>query len=209
MALVQSHPRDYTVEQYLEIERKSEERHEYMDGIIYEMAGESDEHGEITVNLVREVSSQLMGTPCRVRTKDTKVQSGAANRPAKKVLFSYPDVLVICGKPQFRDDHRDVINNPAVIIEVLSESTEAFDRGEKFLRYKEWNPTLTDYILVSQKTAFVQHSIRQDDGAWLTYDYRGIAQVVAIKSINVTLDLTRVYDRVVFPDEGEPDQPLD
>ena len=157
------------------------------------------------MNLVREVSTQLMGTPCRVRTKDTKVQSGAANRSSRKVLFSYPNVLVISGKPQFRDDHRDVINNPAVIIEVLSESTEAFDRGEKFLRYKEWNPTLTDYILVSQKTAFVEHSIRQEDGAWLTYTHRGVEETVAITSINVTLDLTRVYDRVIFPEVEEAD----
>src|SRR5258705_9730056 len=103
MTLVQSRsdsPR-YTVEQYLEIERKSGERHYYLDGVIYEMAGESDEHGEITVNLVRELSMQLMDTPCRVRSKDTKVQSGPANPLSRKVVFSYPDVLVICGKLEF------------------------------------------------------------------------------------------------------------
>ena len=205
MALVQSHSRHYTVEEYLEIERKSEERHYYLDGVIYEMAGESDEHGEITVNLVREVSAQLLNTPCRVRTKDTKVQSGPAKPLSRKVVFSYPDVLVICGKPEFRDDHRDVINNPAVIIEVLSGSTEAFDRGEKFLRYQLWNPTLTDYILVSQSTPLIEHSIRQEDGAWLTYAHRGLGQIVEIKSINVALDLTRVYDRVVFADPEEAD----
>ena len=207
MALMQSgsHSR-YTVEQYLEIERKSEERHYYLDGVIYEMAGESDEHGEITVNLVREISGQLMDTPCRVRTKDTKVQSGPANPLSRKVVFSYPDVLVICGKREFRDDHQDVITNPAVIIEVLSESTEAFDRGEKFLRYQLWNPTLTDYILVSQRTPLIEHSVRQADGAWLTYVRRGLDQVMEIKSINVALDLTRVYDRVVFSDSDEADQ---
>ena len=205
MTLVQSRsdsPR-YTVEQYLEIERKSGQRHYYLDGVIYEMAGESDEHGEITVNLVRELSTQLMDTLCRVRSKDTKVQSGPANPLSRKVVFSYPDVLVICGKLEFRDNHRDVIINPAVIIEVLSESTEAFDRGEKFLRYQLWNPTLTDYVLVSQSTPLVEHSIRQTDGGWLTYVCRGLDEVVEIESINVALDLARVYDRVIFSDPME------
>ena len=207
MALAQSPSNSlhYTVEQYLEIERKSGERHYYVDGVIYEMAGESDEHGEITVNLVRELSTQLMDTPCRVRTKDTKVQSGPANPLSRKVVFSYPDVLVICGELQFRDEHRDVIINPAVIVEVLSESTEAFDRGEKFLRYQLWNPTLTDYILVSQTTPLVEHSIRQADGGWLTYARRGLSQVVEIKSINAALNLTRVYDRVGFSDSTDSD----
>jgi Uma2 family endonuclease len=130
----------HSIEEYLALERASEERHEYLDGLVYAMAGESGEHGDISVNLVREVSVQLRGTSCRARTKDTKVLSGP--RPihtrSKQGLFSYPDLVVICGEPQYHDEFTDVILNPAVIIEVLSESTESFDRGEKFHRYQVW-----------------------------------------------------------------------
>jgi Uma2 family endonuclease len=105
----------HTVEEYLALERESEERHEYLDGQIYEMAGESLEHGDISVNLVRELSTQLRGTPCRVLTKDTKVLNGPAirSRRSTKGLFSYPD-LVVCREPKFLDEHRDVLRNPTV-----------------------------------------------------------------------------------------------
>jgi Uma2 family endonuclease len=132
------------------LERDSEERHEYLDGQIYLMAGESPEHADICTNLIRELAPQLRDTPCRVRSK-AKVRSGPSPIPRKsaKGLFSYPDVVVICGEPQYYDEIRHTVINPTVIIEVLSDSTEAFDRGEKFLRYQNWNPSLTDYILVS------------------------------------------------------------
>jgi Uma2 family endonuclease len=96
--------------------------------------------------------------------------------------------------------HRDVVLNPNVIIEVLSESTEAFDRGDKFLRYKKWNPTLTDYLLVSQRVPVVEHSIRQEDEGWMTYVHRGLDQIVEIESINVKLALSLVYERINFSD---------
>ena len=135
MSFPQAQPR-HRVEEYLELERKSEERHEFLDGFIYAMAGESPEHGIACVNLVGQLHPQLRGKPCQIFSKDMKVRSGPIprGRYAKKGLFSYPDLLVVCGELEFHDKHRDVLLNPTVIIEVLSPTTEAFDRGEKFWR---------------------------------------------------------------------------
>lgn len=205
MSVAQSEPR-YTVEEYLASERESEERHEYLDGQIFAMAGESPEHGDICTNLVLQLAAQLRDTPCRVRSKDTKVRSGTSSmsRKSAKGLFSYPDIVVICGEPQYYDEHRHVVINPSVIIEVLSDSTEAFDRGEKFLRYQNWNPSLTDYILVSQFAPIVEHYVRQPDGSWTYHVYQGLEHNVFITSIDCTLRLAEVYDRVVFPvDSGD------
>jgi len=190
----------YSIEEYLALERASEERHEYIDGYIYAMAGESGEHGDISVNLVREISVQLRGTLCRVRSKDTKVLSGPMPiRPrSKQGLFSYPDLVVICGEPQYHDENADVILNPAVIIEVLSKSTESFDRGEKFHRYQAWNPTLTDYLLVSQDAPIIEHFSRQPDGGWSYRIYQGLDRCFTIESIRCELRLTDVYDRINF-----------
>jgi Uma2 family endonuclease len=200
MSVAQSEAR-YTVEEYLALERDSEERHEYLDGQIYLMAGESPEHGDICTNLVLQCAAQLRDTPCRVRSKDTKVRSGTSSMSRKlaKGLFSYPDIVVICGEPQYYDEHRHVVINPSVIIEVLSDSTEAFDRGAKFLRYRNWNPSLTDYILVWQSEVIVEHYVRQPDDSWSIYVYQGLEDSVFIKSINCTLRLAEVYDRIVFP----------
>jgi Uma2 family endonuclease len=192
----------YTVDEYLAIERASEERYEYVDGEIYAMAGESGEHGDITVNLVGLLFNQLKGKPCRVRSKDTKVRSGPMLQSGQtaRCLFSYPDAVVICGEPEYHDANRDVILNPAVIVEVLSPSTEAFDRGEKFTRFQMWNPTLSDYLLVTQDQPQVEHFIRQTDGTWSYRRHTGLDAEVAIPSIQCALKLADVYDRVVFPE---------
>jgi Uma2 family endonuclease len=204
MSVAQSEAR-YTVEEYLALEREAEERHEYLDGQIFLMAGESPEHGDICSNLVIRLGTQLQDTNCRVRSKDTKVRSGTSSMSPKsaKGLFSYPDIVVICGQPQYYDEHRHVVINPSVIIEVLSDSTEAFDRGAKFIRYRNWNPSLTDYFLVWQSDAIVEHYVRQPDGSWSIYVYQDLEDSVFIKSINCALRLAEVYDRVVFPVESE------
>jgi Uma2 family endonuclease len=123
------------VDQYLEMERASEERHFYLDGEIYAMAGESGAHGDISANLVISLGTQLKGKPCRARTKDTKVRSGPNPTAGRNTdgLYSYPDVVVICGEPHYHDEHE--VTNPTAIVEVLSPEMEAFDRGEKFTRY--------------------------------------------------------------------------
>jgi len=194
-----------TVEEYLASERGSDERHEYLDGQIYLMAGESPEHGAVCMNLSRIISTQLLGTSCQAFSKDTKVRSGPDPRSSRssRGLYSYPDLVVVCGDLGFHDRYRDVLLNPSVIIEVLSDSTEAFDRGEKFLRYQNWNPSLTHYILVSQFAPTADHYVRQADGGWSYYVYQGLEQSVFIKSINCTLRLADVYDRIVFRVESE------
>jgi Uma2 family endonuclease len=195
----------YTVENYLEIDRAGEERYEYLDGEIYLMAGESGAHADICTNLVREISAQLKGSSCRARSKDTKVRSSGIVRPSvtTKGMFSYPDLVVICGAPQYHDEVQDMILNPVVIAEVLSESTEKFDRGEKFERYRLWNPTLTDYLLVSQDKPLVEHFTRQADGNWLLREYRGLDANLIVESINCNLSLAEIFDRVEFQDDFE------
>src|SRR5437764_4703394 len=168
MSLPQSYV-SYSVDEYLALEREAEERHEYLDGQIYEMAGESPPHGAICMNLSRIISTQLLGTPCQAFSKDTKVRSGPTpkGRYLTKGLYSYPDLLVVCGEMKFQDEHRDVLLNPTVIIEVLSPTTEAFDRGEKFLRYRTHIETMTEYVLVSQSRPLIEHFLRQAGGQWL------------------------------------------
>ena len=193
----------YTVEEYLALERGSEERHEYLDGQIYAMAGESIEHADISSNLVGILNPQLRGTPCRVWTKDSKVLSGPAIRSYKSIkgLFSYPDIVVVCGEPRFLDEHRDVLLNPTLIIEVLSPSTESFDRGEKFRRYRTHLPSLTAYVQVSQALPLIEHFRRQSNDEWVFSAVSEMAGSLHLASINCTLRMSEVYDRVSFPEE--------
>ncbi len=192
----------YTVDEYLAMERAAEERHIYLDGEIFAMAGESLPHGDTSVNLVASLVLQLKGKPCRALSKDTKVRSGSIPESGRgtKGMFSYPDIVVICGEVEYHDAQKDIILNPKAIVEVLSQSTEAFDRGEKFTRYQTCNPTLTDYVLVSQARPQIEHFEKPTSGVWTYHLYTGLDAVVAIPAIGCTLKLADVYDRVVFPD---------
>ncbi len=199
----------YSVEDYLSFEREAEERHEYLDGQIYAMAGESPEHGAVCMNLSRIISTRLLGTPCQAFAKDMKVRSGLTPKPGHtmKGMFSYPDLVVVCGELKFHDARRDVLVNPKVIIEVLSPTTEAFDRGEKWERYQTWLPELSDYLLVSQTKARIDHFHRAADGGWRYALVNNIEDNLILASIDCTLHLADVYDRVTFPPEDihEPD----
>ncbi len=191
----------YTVEEYLNMERDSEVRHEYLDGEIFEMAGESIAHGDICTNLTRIISTQLLDTPCRTLSKDTKVQSGWLPRPRRmmKGLFSYPDVVIVCGTPRTHEEYTDILLNPTVIIEVLSESTELFDRTEKFRRYCTHLETLTDYLLVAQAQPIIDGYHKTDAGRWEWSSVEGLEGELHLTSINCRLRLADVYDRVEFP----------
>lgn len=198
----------YSAEEYLAIEREAVERHEYLDGEIYVMAGESPEHGAICVNLTRIISTKLLGTRCQVFSKDMKVRSGPIPKLGNttKGLFSYPDLIVVCGGLKFHDEHRDVLLNPTLIIEVLSPTTEAFDRGEKWLRYQRWLPELSDYVLVSQSMPLIEHFNRQSGGAWLYSFVNELEGSLNLRSIDCSLHLAEVYDRVSFPVEEIEEQ---
>ena len=192
----------YTPEEYLEFERKAETRHEYLDGLVFEMAGERLAHSQISVNLAGELRTQLKGKPCQALSPNMKV------RTAESGLFAYPDLTIVCGEPLFHDKHRDVLLNPRVIFEVLSPSTERYDRGKKFMRYSSAIETLTDYILVSQDMPLLEHLERQGDGRWLHALVRGLSERLYLKSIDCEIHSSEVYDRVEFPPE-EIAQPLD
>ena len=201
MASVPKTERARTEAEYLELERKSEERHEYLDGEIFLMAGESPSHGDVCTNFVMVIGSQLKGRPCRVWSKDRKVRSGPVPQSgsSRKGLYSFPDLIVVCGEPQFLDDHQDVLLNPRVIIEVLSPTTEAFDRSEKFLRYRTHLESLTDYLVVSQTRPRIEHFERQSNGQWvIATTATEISETVELSSIGCTLRLSEVYDRIVF-----------
>jgi Uma2 family endonuclease len=184
----------FTPEEYLELERKAEFKSEYLDGQIYAMAGASPAHCVITPNLTSELVSQLGETPCQVFSSDMKV------RTTYKGLYSYPDLSVVCGEPIFHDDKQDILINPKVIFEVLSPSTEAFDRGAKFFRYQIID-TFTDYVLIAQDEPRLEHFIRQQDGGWLLYIVRGLENKLSIPSIDCTISLAGLYDRIKFPEE--------
>jgi len=199
----------YTEDEYLALERASQERREYLDGQIYLMAGESEAHGTICTNLTIEVGSQLKGTACRAFSKDTKVRSGPIpkSRYSAQGLYSFPDLVVVCGEPRYLDEHQDVLINPKVIIEVLSPTTEAFDRGEKFARYREHLDSLTDYVVVAQSTPLVEHFARQSNGEWaIAATATELSETVGLSSIGCTLRLSEVYDRIVFCEET-PESP--
>lgn len=192
----------FSEEQYLKLERAARERHEYLDGVIDAMAGESPEHADISFNLAGLLFPQLKGKPCRARTKDTKVRSGpeSTSQSRSKCLYSYPDIVVVCGEPEYPAESREVILNPTVIIEVLSPTTEAFDRGEKCIRYQTWNASLVDYVLVAQDQPLVECFRRQDGGVWLLERFIGLDAVAPLPSIGCSLPLRDIYDRVKFPE---------
>lgn len=183
-----------THEEYLELERKAEFKSEYLDGQIFAMSGASPAHCAITPNLTSEVVLQLRGKPRQAFSSDMKVRTGY------KGLYSYPDLSVVCGEPIFHDEKQDVLTNPKVIFEVLSPSTEAFDRGGKFIRYQIID-TFTDYILIAQDEPRVEHFIRQPDGGWLYYVVGGLESELHIASIDCTIPLAQWYDKIKFSEE--------
>ena len=191
----------YTVEEYLRLEQAASDRHEYHDGQILAMAGGSYEHSVIVSNINRALGNALDGKPCRTLDSNLKVGIPRTGR------FVYPDVHVICGPPQFdpRDETRQTVSNPRLVVEVLSPSTEAYDRSGKFNQYREID-SFEEYVLVSQDRASVETFFRQTDGTWLFTPSAGMAAAVKLRSVGVELPLAAVYGGVVFPELAE-DQP--
>lgn len=185
-------PRVYlTPAEYLAMERQSETKNEYYDGEIFAMAGASQSHVTIMMNTSYLLVGQLKGRSCRAFGVDMRVKVSPTG------LFTYPDLSVVCGKPRFEDKELDTLLNPTVLIEILSKSTEAYDRGEKFAQYRTLD-TLTDYLLISQDAPRIEHYVRQDGGLWLFSESVGLDGVMAIESIDCQLPLADVYDRVDF-----------
>ncbi len=195
-----------TPEEYLACEREADERHEWLDGLIYAMAGESPSHSLISSNVNAILNLQLRGKPCATYSPNMKVYSRLPTDLGLKGLFSYPDCLVVCDQPLFYDQHRDVITNPRLVIEVLSPTTERYDRGKKFHRYQQ-NASLTDYVLIAQAYPSVEHYARQAEGNWVYSITTELTASVALGSLECRLPLAEVYDRIEFPALPE-DEPL-
>ena len=186
-----------TPEDYLIFERESDSRHEFLDGEIFKMAGESLSHSRICMNLAAATVNALKGKPCEALSPNMKVRTSNAS------LFSYPDLTIVCGEPQFHDVKKDVLTNPKVVFEVLSPSTADYDRTTKFQRYRMGNETLTDYIFVSQDKCFVEHFRKSANGDWLYQRYAALEDDLKIAAIDCELSLREIYDRVELTLETE------
>lgn len=186
-------------EAYLAFERSSLVKHEYYRGRTYAMTGAKEAHNIITSNTLASLHTQLRRMPCLVYPSDMRI------KVLQTGLNTYPDITVVCGQAQFTDTVRDTLVNPTVIVEVLSASTERYDRGLKFYNYRTIE-TLQDYILISQTTHRVEHYTRQDHGLWLLQEFASLDDTVMLRSINCTLLLEDIYEKVGLEpdDEGLP-----
>lgn len=175
---------------YLSQERQSDTKNEYFNGEIFAMAGASRDHNQITTNMVRVLGNQLLEKPCNVYSSDMKVKIEKARK------YTYPDVVVACQPECFEDEKRDVLLNPVVIIEILSDSTEAYDRGQKFLHYQLLN-SLKVYLLISQNTHRIEMFLRQKDNNFWTYSqFFSLDDSVEIECIGCILPLREVYRKI-------------
>jgi Uma2 family endonuclease len=183
-------PSDYiSEEEYLALERASEVRHEYYLGKMVAMAGASERHGAIIGGTYFHLYGQLRGGPCRAYTTDLRVRVSATG------LYTYPDIVVVCGERQLTDNHRDTLLNPTAVIEVLSPATEGYDRGRKFRQYQSI-PSLREYLLIAQEVPLVEHFVRQDDGQWLYSAADGLEATVELPSLGCSLALANIYELV-------------
>jgi Uma2 family endonuclease len=192
-------------EDYLVYERASPIRHEYYRGRIYAMTGAKEPHNLIAGNTIATLHSQLRRKPCRVYPSDMRI------KVLRTGLNTYPDVTIVCGQPQFTDAIHDTLTNPTIIVEILSASTERYDRGLKFENYRTIE-TLRDYLLIAQDHYHVEHYARQANGQWLLSEATQLENAIDLQSIECTLRLEDVYEKVElerdnedFPREIPPD----
>jgi Uma2 family endonuclease len=178
-----------TAEEYLEIERKAEYKSEYYHGEMFAMAGASFTHNLLVGNLVRELGQQLRSRPCSALPSDMRV------RVSPTGLYTYPDVVVVCGEPRFPDDQKDTLLNPSLLVEVLSPSTEAYDRGRKFDHYQSIE-SLGQYLLVATDRIHADLYTRQADGPWLFTSASRMEDSLDLQSVGCRLTLADLYEKV-------------
>ncbi len=182
-----------TPHEYLAQERRAEFKSEYLRGEVFAMAGASYEHTLIKDNVSGEARIQLKSGPCRVLTSDMRVRVSATG------LYTYPDIVIVCDEPQFEDRVMDTLLNPRVIVEVLSDSTEKYDRGAKFGHYRQI-ASLQEYVLVAQDRPLVERYVRQTDQSWVLTEVADLAKTFAFASIQVSIPLADIYAGVKFPE---------
>ncbi len=186
----------FTLEEYLAFEEQSEDKHEYWNGQIFAMAGASPAHNQICFTLAMLVGRQL-SSQCRGYSSDQKIRIEAAD------LNTYADLTIVCGEPTYHAKHRTLLLNPRVIFEVLSPKTENYDRGEKWSCY-QLLPALTDYLLVAQDKAQIEHYTLMADGGWRYVSTVGLETVLTIAALNCQLSLGEIYRGIEFPPPPPP-----
>ena len=177
-----------TPEEYLAFERKATTKHEYLNGQIVAMSGASFAHNFITMNTANQLYNQLIGGECQVAASDMRVKATQTGS------YFYPDIVVVCGEPRAEDETFDTLLNPTLIVEILSPSTETYDKGEKFEHYQQI-ASLKDYILISQDTVHIEHYCREGS-KWLQTEFAELEDVLSLHSIGCELRLQNVYRRV-------------
>ena len=178
-----------TAEQYLELETRAEFRSEYIAGEMIAMSGASLDHNQIVGNIHALLWNQLRGNHCRVIATDLRLQT------ARRKMMTYPDLMVLCGPVKMLENRTDTVTDATLIIEVLSASTRSWDLGQKFEYYRSL-PSLAEYLVVEQKAMRASHHSRQPDGSWLLRDLAGPEAVIKLDSIQCTLTLAALYERV-------------
>lgn len=187
-------PEEYiSLEAYFELEEASETRHEYYQGKVYDLAGASADHNLITLDIGTSLNVQFNGKSCQPYSTDFRLKIEALK------LYTFPDLSVVCGEPQCADGRKDTFTNPTVLIEVLSESTESYDRGKKTEFYRTI-PTLQEYLLIAQDRPHVERYRRQGSD-WLLSEFSLMEDRVALESIDCILSLSAIYRRVRFDEE--------
>lgn len=181
---------NWTIEQYLDFELEQETRHEFIDGQIYAMAGATERHNQIASAINYALYGQTLDRDCSVFQSNMRVQ-------VDKDASFYPDIVVVCGEAQYVNEKRIILLNPTLIIEVLSLSTEDYDRGRKFNQYRRF-PSLKEYLLVSQEKMQIDHYSRQDENAWLLQGFSAPESKLELSSISCTLLMSDIYRKVNF-----------
>ncbi|MFN0171253.1 MAG: Uma2 family endonuclease [Bryobacteraceae bacterium] len=184
-----------TPEQYLAVERKALHKSEYFRGELFAMAGAGERHNLLSLNFAVAIHQQLRGRPCRAYVADMRVLTSPAG------LYTYPDIVTVCGERRFVDDQLDTLVNPTLIAEVLSPSTEAYDRGRKFELYRTIE-TLEEYLLVAADRVHVELYTRQPEGRWLLSEASRLEDVLDLKSIACKLSLADLYDKTDLENEA-------
>jgi Uma2 family endonuclease len=187
--------RKYTIEEYLEMENASPEKHEYYQGGIFAMSGNKFEHNIVTSNLMGNLASKLKGKPCMPFGSDLRVHI------EKNSLFTYPDISIICGKPEFLNDDKFNLLNPTVLIEVLSESTKNYDRGDKFKLYRDI-ASLKEYILVDPDSIHIEAFHVNEHGNWELREYDAITETLHINSVQAAITLGEIYNGTVAAEQA-------
>jgi Uma2 family endonuclease len=178
-------------EEYLEAETNASEKHEYYQGEIFAMSGASSEHNEIYSNVFTDIGSKLKGKGCKPYGSDFRLHI------PKNTLYTYPDIMIICGKPELTNEKFHTATNPSVIIELLSKSTRNYDKGEKFTLYRDID-SLKEYILIDTEKIFVEKHIRNADNSWQLTDYRSLENSFIIETVNCSILLNDIYEGLSF-----------